>query len=137
MALAADVRSLVAGGSPIAQAQPLVARGAILVAAPGGAPPGLAPYLAADSACRLAAVALPSDARYVGYRYEAWDSGGMAADCLAGQDCPVGNARWPQHVGVDRAAEGTLVWGLLEGRPGGGARAGRLTVYFRPGAGAR
>jgi hypothetical protein len=128
------LRSLVT--QPVAQAQPLVDRGTIGAAFAAVAPAGLAAFLAPGSACRLAAVALPAGARYVGYRYEAWD-GGVAADCLAGQDCPAGMARWPDHAAIDRGADGILIWGLFESRAGAAPRAGRLTVYFRPPAGSR
>ncbi len=84
-----------------------------------------------QQACRLLSVALPAGAKYLGYRYDASDSGG-AADCMQGQDCPIGHAGFAEHAAIERGANGSVVWALFENRDPARARRAELVVYYRP-----
>jgi hypothetical protein len=81
--------------------------------------------------CGLAAVALPARARFVGFRYEAFD-GRESGDCLAGEECPVAGAFWPAVPGIVRGAGSTLIWAWFENHAEGRSREGRLTAYYVP-----
>jgi hypothetical protein len=87
------------------------------------------------SGCRLLAIVLPAGSRFVGARYEAADEQGAAlAECRAGQDCPIGDARW-HAASVVRAAQGTMVYAVFENRSAQRPRRARLTAYFQPAPG--
>jgi len=63
----------------------------------------------------------------VGFRFEAWDAedGG---DCLAGEPCPIGEARWPTVPGIASGENATVIYAWFENqasRP----RWARLTAY--------
>ena len=100
-----------------------------------GAPAAIDPALAGvasdgGSACRLLAVTLPSSAKFLGYRYDASDTGG-SADCMQGQECPIGRASFAQHAAVERGPNGSVVWVLFENRDAQRARRAELVVYYR------
>lgn len=81
--------------------------------------------------CRMLRIELPPDVRYIGYRYEVQD-GGASADCVAGKDCPAGNARWPVDPLLFRDGTGkTTVSTAFENRSPDRERRAVLTVYFR------
>lgn len=89
-------------------------------------------WVGTGSACQVLAVVLPPGGRFVGYRYEAWDGNG-GGDCLAGQDCPVGNARFADHATVEKAGGASVVWAVFENRASDRQRHARLTAYFKQG----
>ena len=49
----------------------------------------------------------------------------------AGEECPVGGARWVFNPRIVRGEAVTVIYSLFENRSGG-ARTGRLVVYFEP-----
>jgi hypothetical protein len=82
---------------------------------------------AAPPGCVLLAVSLPATARFVGFRFEAWDDqdGG---DCLAGEACPIGQAQWPTVPGIVRGKTATVIYAWFENNAER-ARWARLTAY--------
>jgi len=90
----------------------------------------LAPYIRPGSPCQLLAVALAPSVKFTGYRYEA-RQGNRGGDCLAGQDCPIGGARWPDHPTIQRTARATFVYAVFENRTDA-ERVAEMTVYFDP-----
>ena len=113
---------------------PLAVDGQVVAVAPEGArstaQTALAPYIRSGSPCQLLAVALAPSVKFTGYRYEA-RQGGRGGDCLAGQDCPIGGARWPDHPTVQRTAKATFVYAVFENRTDA-ERVAEMTVYFDP-----
>jgi hypothetical protein len=102
---------------------------------PPGAPTAIDPALAGvasdgGSACRLLAVTLPAGAKYLGYRYDASDSG-ASADCMQGKECPIGRAAFAEHAAVEHGPNGSVVWVLFENRDQQRARRAELVVYYR------
>lgn len=95
----------------------------------------LSGVLAANAPCRLLAVTLPTGSKYLGYRYDASDAGG-AADCMQGQDCPIGHCGFAEHAAIERGANASLVWVLFENREPTRARRAELVVYYRAAGGA-
>ncbi len=111
-----------------------LARSAPSAAERGYAGPVAVPMPAGSPrSCGVVAIVLPSDARFVGYRYEAIDGWG-GGDCIAGQPCQIGGAQWEGHPLIERG-ERTVVWGVFANGSPDRARRGRLTAYFRPGPG--
>lgn len=90
-------------------------------------------WLGPDQPCRGAALHLPTDARFVGYRYEAEDNRSRG-DCLGGDPCPVGEARFLDHPKIERGRDGTWVSAVFENQAAAPRRI-RLTAYFVPPAG--
>ncbi len=90
-------------------------------------------WLSPDHPCRGAALHLPTDARFVGYRYEAEDNRSRG-DCLGSDPCPVGEARFLDHPKIERGAAGTWVSAVFENQATAPRRI-RLTAYFVPPAG--
>lgn len=82
------------------------------------------------SACRILAVLLPKATNLSGFRYELRDIDGVA-DCLTGQACPQGNARWPGNPGRVDVAGRSLMWSLFLNESGDRTRYPRLTIYLR------
>lgn len=91
----------------------------------------LQPWLTPDSACQVALVVLSPDVKFTGYRYQAADAQ-AGGDCLAGQDCPIGEALWRDHPGIERTDAGTFIYAVFENRSSGWERRGEMTVYFQP-----
>lgn len=91
----------------------------------------LDPWLTPEATCQVSLVVLSPNVKFTGYRYQAADpqAGG---DCLAGQDCPIGDARWPDHPRIEKTDAGTFVFSTFENRSTGWERRGELTVYFKP-----
>ena len=89
-------------------------------------------WVGAGTACQVLAVVLPPGGRFVGYRYEAWDGNG-GGDCLAGQDCPAGRARFADHAVVEKAGGASVVWAIFENQASDRQRHARLTAYFKQG----
>jgi hypothetical protein len=90
----------------------------------------LAPYIRPGASCQLLAVALAPSVKFTGYRYEA-RQGNRGGDCLAGQDCPIGGARWPDHPTIQRTARATFVYAVFENLTDA-ERVAEMTVYFNP-----
>jgi hypothetical protein len=90
----------------------------------------LGPGTDPEAGCQILAVILPRGARFSGYRYEARDSR-TGRDCLAGEDCPVGACRWPDHPQVVKSANGTIVYSGFKNWSGQD-RTALLIVYFQP-----
>jgi len=90
----------------------------------------LGPGTDPESGCQVMAVILPRGARFTGYRYEARDTR-TGRDCLAGEDCPVGACRWPDHPQVVKSANGTIVFSGFKNWSGQD-RTALLIVYFSP-----
>lgn len=113
---------------------PLAVGGQVVALAPEAAravaQSALGPYLQADASCQLLAVALDPSVKFSGYRYEA-RQGNRGGDCLAGQDCPIGGARWPDHPVIRRTDKGTFVYTVFENRTDA-ERVAEMTVYFDP-----
>lgn len=91
----------------------------------------LDPWLTPDATCQVSLVVLSPNVKFTGYRYQAADpqAGG---DCLAGQDCPIGDARWPEHPRIEKTDAGTFVFSTFENLSAGWERRGELTIYFKP-----
>ena len=87
-------------------------------------------WLSPDHPCRGAALHLPVNARFVGYRYEAEDNRSRG-DCLGSDPCPVGEARFLDHPKIERGATGTWVSAVFENQATAPRRI-RLTAYFVP-----
>lgn len=86
---------------------------------------------ALPAGCQMLRLELPPNARYIGYKYEVQD-GGASTDCLAGKDCPAGNARWPMDPLLFRDGTGkTTVSTAFENRSPDRERRAVLTVYFK------
>ena len=83
--------------------------------------------------CQMLRVELPPNSRYIGYRYEVQDAaGGAAANCEAGKDCPLGDARWPMDPLMFRDGTGkTTVSTAFENRSADRERRAVLTVYYK------
>lgn len=113
---------------------PLAIGGRIVALAPeaahAAAQSTLGPYLQPDASCQLLAVVLDPSVKFSGYRYEA-RQGNRGGDCLAGQDCPIGGARWPDHPATRRTDNGTFVYAVFENRTDA-ERVAEMTVYFDP-----
>jgi hypothetical protein len=92
----------------------------------------LAPALDPSSACRVALVVLPPSARFAGYRYQAADAQ-AGGDCLAGRDCPIGDALWGGHPQVEKTDAGTFLYSVFENRSERWDRRAEMTVYFQAG----
>lgn len=92
----------------------------------GDVPPDL------PAGCHVLRIAVPSGARYLGYRFEVQD-GGASLDCLAGQDCPQSTGRWPGNPVLVRGSGGTVVLAPFEAGPADRERRAVLTVYFTTG----
>ena len=82
---------------------------------------------AAPAGCQLVAVVLPAQARFVGFRFEAWDASD-GGDCLAAEPCPIGEARWPTVPAIARGEEATVIYAWFENQAKR-ARWARLTAY--------
>jgi len=110
-------------------------RGSALERAPEAIRRRVADELAALEAptanCSIAAVALPAGARFVGFRYEAFDAEG-GADCLTGTDCPIGDASWPANPAIVRGDSYTIIYSIFVNRSSTRPREARLTAYYRP-----
>lgn len=91
----------------------------------------LEPWVTPTSACQVALVVLSPDVKFTGYRYQAADAQ-AGGDCLAGQECPIGDARWPEHPRIEKTDAGTFVFSTFENRSSGWERRGEMTVYFEP-----
>jgi hypothetical protein len=89
----------------------------------------LAPWTDPAARCQLALVVLERGVKLTGYRYEARDATG-ASDCLAGRECPVGDALWAAHPTIERSSGPTFIWALFENQSADRNRRGELTVYF-------
>lgn len=130
------VRALAAAPSSRADsyAGPLTAGGALLPWAEGDAQAEaaaiLAPYLGPASTCRVALVVLPPSSRFAGYRYTAADAQ-ADGDCLAGEDCPIGDSRWDDHPRIEKTDAGTFIYSVFENRSRRWDRRGEMSVYFR------
>jgi len=113
---------------------PLVIDGRIVAVAPepaqSAAQSALAPYIRPGAPCQLLAVVLSPAVKFTGYRYEA-RQGSRGGDCLAGQDCPIGGALWPDHPSIERTDQATFVYAVFENRTDA-ERVAELTVYFDP-----
>lgn len=113
---------------------PLAIGGQVATLAPeaarAAAQAALAPQLGSDSPCQLLVVVLAPSVKFSGYRYEA-RQGSRGGDCLAGQDCPIGGARWPDHPAIRRTAKATFVYTVFENRSDA-ERVAEMTVYFDP-----
>jgi len=113
---------------------PLVVDGQVVALAPeperSRVQQRLASYIAPGSPCQLLIVVLSREVKFTGYRYEA-RQGSRGGDCLAGQDCPIGGARWPDHPTIQRTDEATFVYALFENRTDA-ERVAELTAYFDP-----
>ncbi len=86
--------------------------------------------------CRILAVAIPRNAKFQGFRYEAADDAGQA-DCVGDKDCPIGDSRFLDNPGIERGREVTVVYSVFENRSTERQRRARLTVYFVPASGWR
>ncbi len=82
--------------------------------------------------CHVLRIALPSGARYTGYRFEV-QTGGDSLDCLAGQSCPQSTGRWPINPVLLRQPEGTVVLAPFEAGPAERERRAVFTAYFTTG----
>lgn len=91
----------------------------------------LDPWVTPASPCQIALVVLSPDAQFTGYRYQAADAQ-AGGDCLAGQDCPIGEALWRDHPTIEKTDAGTFIFSVFENRSSGWERRGELTVYFKP-----
>ena len=91
----------------------------------------LGSYLTAGAGCRILAVALPTGARFSGFRFEAFD-GTDGGDCVAGQPCPIGEANWLANPKIIRGAGRTIVWSVFHNEAAGRERLARFTAYFVP-----
>ncbi|MEM1249769.1 MAG: carboxypeptidase-like regulatory domain-containing protein [Acidobacteriota bacterium] len=92
------------------------------------------PWLGRESSCSAIAVLLPAGSRYVGFRYQAGERA-TVADCLLGEDCQIGQARFVAEPQVISRDGFILVGSAFENQSPERARVGRLTVYFAPPAG--
>lgn len=113
---------------------PLVVDGQVVAVAEEGARRRaqelLGPYLSGESSCQVLLVVLGPSVKFTGYRYEA-RQGSRGGDCLAGQDCPIGGAVWPEHPRIERKGGSTIVWSVFENRAEA-PRQAELTVYLDP-----
>lgn len=82
-----------------------------------------------ESPCRALVVVLPSGADFTGFRYEARGVEG-SGDCLPGQECPIGQARWIGNPVRIEAGGHTVVSALFVNRSPTRERHPRFTVYF-------
>ena len=95
----------------------------------------LLPYTSPGASCQALVVLLPEGTRFTGYRYEARGAGD-GGDCLADQDCPIGEARWRGHPEVVKATSeegygGSAVLAVFDNRSRTLERTALLIVYFR------
>jgi len=86
--------------------------------------------LSATGSCRVFVVLLPGETKYRGFRYRATDSQ-SGGDCLPGQDCPIGQARWVGPPSIERSTAGMLVWTVFE-NVGVEDRQAAFSAYFTP-----
>jgi outer membrane biosynthesis protein TonB len=82
--------------------------------------------------CHVLRIALPTGARYTGYRYEIQD-GRDSLDCLSGRDCPQSTGRWPIDPVLVKDPKGMIILAPFEAGPAQGERRAILTVYFSGG----
>lgn len=87
---------------------------------------------ALPAGCHVLRAVVPAGTRYTAYRYEIQD-GADSRDCIAGQDCPTGAARWPVNPVLVRRPEGTLVLAPFEAGASDRERRVVLTVYYATG----
>jgi hypothetical protein len=92
----------------------------------------LAPWIAEGASCQLLLVVLPPTARFTGYRYQAADVR-VGGDCLAGRDCPVGDAAFDDHPRTEKTAAGTFVFAFFDNRSAQWERRAEMSVYYRSG----
>jgi hypothetical protein len=124
--------ALAAAAAGVASAEPISGRLAEVLGRleTAGGPAMTLPVGAAEGSCAVVVAVLPQEARYLGYRFDASDETG-AGDCLAGDDCPIGQARWLEHPGLLRTGSLQIVYGAFENRHPQRQRTARLTVYYR------
>lgn len=88
-------------------------------------------WVSPTSACQVAVAVLSPRVRFTGYRYQAADAQ-AGGDCLASQECPIGDAVWPEHPGIEKTEAGTFVFSVFENQSAGWERRGEMIVYFEP-----
>ena len=90
----------------------------------------LAPYLGGASNCQVVSVILPTSVRFVGFRFEAFDTAG-GGECAPDRGCTLPQAQWLANPVVQRGFNATVVWGIFENSSAQSPRTARLKVYFR------
>lgn len=89
---------------------------------------------AAEGPCQDFIAILPSDARFVGFRFEAVDNGG-GGDCFGVMPCSIGEARWMANPEIERLGSMTVIHASFLNESMSRARRGRLIVLFVPARG--
>ena len=84
-----------------------------------------------EGSCSALGIVLPAGSRYVGFRYQAGERA-TVADCLIGEECQIGEARFVGEPLVVVRDGFTLVGARFENGSQARARVGSLTVYFAP-----
>ena len=108
------------------------------VVAQVGSPASLSAYeaLASEGACQDFVAILPSEARFVGFRFEVTDAA-VRGDCFGTDVCSIGDSHWTELPQIERASTLTVIHTSFLNESKGRERHARLVVLFVPADGWR